>query len=146
MKAVLTGDKELIANLRKFGAQADAALAQIVMATAQNIRTHAIRAIQGGPKTGKAYKKSSPNRTHRASAPGQAPATDTGRLVSSIAADITGLTAEVSANVQYAAPLEFGTVNMDPRPFLQPALESEREKFNMRLLKLSDEASKGLTS
>jgi HK97 gp10 family phage protein len=144
MKAVLTGDKELIANLRKFGAQADAALAQIVMATAQNVRTHAIRAIQGGPKTGKAYKKSSPNRTHRASASGQAPATDTGRLVSSIAADITGLTAEVSANVQYAAPLEFGTVNMGSRPFLQPALESEREKFNMRLMKLSDEASKGL--
>jgi hypothetical protein len=60
-------------------------------------------------------------------------------------ADSTGLTAEVSANVQYAAPLEFGTVNMAPRPFLQPARESEREKFNARLQRLADQASKGLT-
>ena len=144
MKMVLTGDKDLIANIRKYGAQADAALAQIVMATAQNVRTHAIRAIQGGPKTGKQYRKYAPKRTHRASAPGQAPATDTGRLASSIVADITGLTAEVSADVQYAAPLEFGAVNMEPRPFLEPALESERSKFEQRLLKLSDEASKGI--
>lgn len=144
MKMVLTGDKDLIANIRKYGAQADAALAQIVMATAQNVRTHAIRAIQGGPKTGKEYRKYAPKRNHRASAPGQAPATDTGRLASSIVADITGLTAEVSADVQYAAPLEFGTVNMEPRPFLEPALESERSKFEQRLLKLSDEASKGI--
>jgi HK97 gp10 family phage protein len=145
MKATLTGDKQLIENIRKFGAEADKALAQIVMATAQNVRTHAIRAIQGGPKNGKSYEKYAPRRTHRASAPGQAPATDTGRLASSIMADITGLTAEVSANVQYAAPLEFGTVNMAPRPFLQPALESEREKFNARLQRLADQASKGLT-
>lgn len=144
MKAVLTGDKQLIENIRKFGAQADAALAQIVLATAQNVRTHAIRSIQGGPKNGRLYEKYAPRRQHRASSPGQAPATDTGRLVSSIAADITGLTAEVSANVQYAAPLEFGTVNMAPRPFLQPALEKEREKFEQRLMRLSDQASKGI--
>lgn len=144
MKMVLTGDKDLIANIRKYGAQADEALKMIVMATAQNVRTHAIKAIQRGPKTGKEYKKYAPKRTHRASAPGQAPATDTGRLASSIVSDITGLTAEVSADVQYAAPLEFGTVNMEPRPFLEPALESERSKFEQRLLKLSDEASKGI--
>lgn len=144
MKMTLTGDKDLIANIRKYGKQADDALKMIVMATAQNVRTHAIRAIQGGPKTGKEYRKYAPNRTHRASSPGQAPATDTGRLASSIVADITGLTAEVSANVKYAAPLEFGTVNMAPRPFLEPALESERMKFEQRLMRLSDEASKGI--
>jgi HK97 gp10 family phage protein len=145
MKMTISGDKQLVANIRKFGSQADAALAQIVMATAQNVRTNAIRSIQGGPKNGKKYEKYSPRRTHRASSPGQAPATDTGRLVSSIMADITGLTAEVSANVQYAAPLEFGTVNMAARPFLQPALESEREKFNSRLANLAEQASKGLS-
>jgi len=145
MKSVLVGDKQLIANIRKFGAQADAALAQIVMATSQDVRTHAIRAIQGGPKNGREYKLNNPRRTHRASAPGQAPATDTGRLVQSITANITGLTAEVSANVQYAAPLEFGTVNMEPRPFLQPALDAQKARFNQRLKTLADNASKGLT-
>jgi len=145
MKMTISGDKQLIANIRKFGAQADAALSQIVMATAQNVRANAIRSIQGGPKNGKKYEKYAPRRTHRASSPGQAPATDTGRLASSIMADITGLTAEVSANVQYAAPLEFGTVNMAARPFLQPALESEREKFNRRLANLAEQASKGLS-
>jgi hypothetical protein len=51
----------------------------------------------------------------------------------------------VSANINYAAPLEFGTVKMAPRPFLEPALEASREKFNARLKNLADQASKGLT-
>ena len=142
MKMVLTGDKDLIANIRKYGAQADEALKMIVMATAQDVTTHAIYSISRGTKTGKQYKRG--KKMHRASAPGEAPARDGGRLESSIVADITGLTAEVSTNLQYAAPLEFGTVNMEPRPFLQPALDANKEKFKQRLMRLFDQASKGI--
>jgi HK97 gp10 family phage protein len=144
MSVTLTGNKQLLANLRKFGAAADKYVADVVNGTAQNIRTTAIRSIQRGSKSGVVYQKYAPNRTHQASAPGQAPASDTGRLANSITADIEGKRATVTAGTEYAAPLEFGTRDIEPRPFMVPAMEQERPKFNARLQKIVDAGTKGL--
>jgi HK97 gp10 family phage protein len=144
MKMQLTGTEELKRALREFGLQADRQIADIVRGTAQNVRSHAIKAVQRGRKSGDVYEKYQPKRTHRASAPGQAPATDTGALVRSIQADIRGRDAEVSANVDYAVYLEFGTQDMEPRPFLFPALEKERPAWDRRLQRIVDEAAKGI--
>jgi HK97 gp10 family phage protein len=144
MSVTLTGDKQLLANLRKFGAAADRYVADVVNGTAQNIRTTAIKSIQRGPKSGIVYDKTNPNRTHRASAPGQAPASDTGRLANSITAEISGKEATITAGTEYAAPLEFGTRDIEPRPFMVPAMEQERPKFNARLQKIVDAGTKGL--
>jgi HK97 gp10 family phage protein len=144
MSVTLTGDKQLLANLRKFGAAADKYVADVVNGTAQNIRTTAIKSIQRGPKSGIVYDKTNPNRTHRASAPGQAPASDTGRLANSITAEISGKEATITAGTEYAAPLEFGTRDIEPRPFMVPAMEQERPKFNARLQKIVDAGTKGL--
>jgi HK97 gp10 family phage protein len=64
---------------------------------------------------------------HRASAPGQPPAVDTGRLRASIThtlpeRDERGLRVRVGTDVEYARYLEFGTRRMAPRPFLRPAM------------------------
>ena len=63
---------------------------------------------------------------HTASAPGESPATDTGRLASSITnglgEDFAGLFAVVGTNVVYAPFLELGTTRMAPRPFLRPSI------------------------
>lgn len=144
MTASLTGTAELKRALAEFGIQADKRIKGIVQGTAQNIRTHAIKSIQRGTKSGIVYEKTSPKRTHRASAPGEAPATDTGRLAGSIRADIEGLKAEVVADTEYAAWLEFGTQNIQPRPFLVPALEVERPKWNARLNAVVEDAAKGI--
>jgi HK97 gp10 family phage protein len=144
MSVTLTGNKQLLANLRKFGAAADKYVADVVNGTAQNIRTTAIKSIQRGPKSGIVYDKTNPNRTHRASAPGQAPASDTGRLANSITAEISGKAATITAGTEYAAPLEFGTRDIEPRPFMVPAMEQERPKFNARLQKIVDAGTKGL--
>lgn len=144
MKAALTGAVELRSALREFGLQADREIENIVRGTAQNIRSHAVKSVQRGPKTGATYKKSSPKRTHRASAPGQAPATDTGRLVGSIKAEISGKTAEVVADAQYAAWLEFGTQDMEARPFMVPAMEKERPAWERRLNGIVDKAARGI--
>ncbi len=62
---------------------------------------------------------------HQASAPGEAPAIDTGNLVNSIQVELTGpAAAVVYTNVEYAPYLEFGTIDMEPRPFLQPAVDA----------------------
>ena len=63
---------------------------------------------------------------HQASAPGMPPASDTGRLLTSIHHSVTGvldtLEARVGTDVNYALYLELGTRYMAPRPFLRPAL------------------------
>lgn len=144
MKAQLTGTAELKRALAEFGINADKQLADIVRGTAQNVRTHAVRSVQRGPKTGKVYEKINPRRTHRASAPGQPPATDTGRLANSLKADIQGIRATVFTNLEYAPFLEFGTRTIEPRPFLFPALEKERPAWNRRLNAIVDQAAKGI--
>lgn len=61
-------------------------------------------------------------RSHRASAPGEAPAMDTGQLVNSIGVSKRGwMTVAVTAHTPYAMPLEFGTRKMAARPFFRPS-------------------------
>lgn len=144
VKAHLTGTDELRRALAEFGINADKQLAAIVRGTAQNIRTTAIKSIARGTKSGIEYQKYQPRRRHRASAPGEPPAQDTGRLSNSITASIEGKRAEVAANVEYAPFLEFGTRTMQPRPFLFPALEQERPKWNKRLNAVVEAAAKGI--
>jgi HK97 gp10 family phage protein len=78
---------------------------------------------------------------HRASAPGEAPAIDTGALVNSIQTDMDGpAQAVVSTNVDYAVYQEYGTRLMAPRPFFAPATEAERTRF----LHEMDELERGM--
>ncbi len=80
------------------------------------------RLIQRGTRSGKIYQKYKPRREHRASAPGEPPKTDTGRLVSEIKVDIDGdgLGGAVGTNLNYGEWLEFGTTQMAARPWLGP--------------------------
>ena len=144
--AGLTGTAELQRALREFGINADRELMAIVQGTAQNVRTHAVRSItRKGTKSGRVYNiKGPPKRTHRASAPGEAPANDTGRLAESIQSSIEGKTAEVFTNMEYAPWLEFGTQKMEPRPFLFPAVEKERPAWECRLNGIVEKAAKGI--
>ena len=60
---------------------------------------------------------------HQASAPGEAPAIDTGYLANSMTAELLNSeTAIVYTNAEYAEELEFGGSHLAPRPFLQPAV------------------------
>jgi len=144
----LTGADKLRRALREISINADREIAQIVKGTAQNIRTYAIKSIQRGTKSGIVYSKkrskSGKSVEHRASAPGEAPATDEGILANSIKAEIDGKKAEIVADTEYAAWLEFGTQKMQPRPFMFPAMEKERPKWEARLSRIVDAAAKGI--
>ena len=88
--------------------------------------------IQRGPHSGKIYEKYNPRRTHRASAAGESPATDTGFLVSNISHKAVtregkGLEMVVASSAPYSEFLEFGTRYIEERPFLQPALEDSAD-------------------
>jgi HK97 gp10 family phage protein len=84
--------------------------------------------IMTGPKSGRQYKRG--KKFHQASAPGEAPATDTGNLVNSIQSDFEGdLKGMVNVHAEYAEVLEYGSVRMDRRPYLTPATEEQRDDF-----------------
>lgn len=81
-------------------------------------------------KSGRIYKRGKSGKTHQASAPGEAPAIDTGALVNSLATEkVSEAVYMVSAGTEYAQALEFGSKRMAARPFLGPAVEKCREAF-----------------
>ena len=88
--------------------------------------------LKGG--TGRSYEKYEPRRTHRASAPNQPPASDTGFLASQITMDVDvksngTVVGQIISSAPYSKHLEFGTTQMTERPFMQPALEKNRRKI-----------------
>jgi len=112
----------------------DVAVQDAVEDTAVAIRNKIVSAIQRGPKTGRVYQKYNPRRTHQASAPGQPPATDTGRLVGSIYMDIDPARATVGSRLVYAQYLEFGTRKMQPRPIWLKTAQAEGDLLRERIM------------
>jgi hypothetical protein len=85
-----------------------------------------------GPRSGREYRKSGYKGKvmHLASAPGEAPATDTGNLAGSIYSRMTGkLVGESGSTAEYAAVLELGGAHIEPRPALTPAVKAEWPEF-----------------
>jgi HK97 gp10 family phage protein len=107
-----------------------------LLASAKHVEKEAKQSILDGEKSGRVYKRRTV--THKASAPGEAPASDTGRLVNSINSYLNAGANESTVvagrgTVKYAAWLEFGTFKMPARPFMFPALEKSRDWIRERL-------------
>ena len=102
---------------------------EVLLGGGQLIRGEAIRSIQSGAKSGKTYKRYNPTRTHKASAPGEAPASDTGFLVSNIRVKEQKDVVQVRSEASYSKFLEYGTSKMLPRPFMFPASEKSKPKI-----------------
>ena len=107
-------------------------LKQLVQRATTTVEGTAKESIMSGG-TGRTYQKYNPRRQHTASAKGEPPATDTGFLVSNITSSVkqqgTSVVGQIVASAPYAPYLEFGTSTIDPRPFMQPALERNRPKI-----------------
>lgn len=101
-----------------------------------------IKDVLSSPGSGKLYRRSEGKKTgrnlrakgwHRASAPGEAPAADTGELRRRTQVDLTeidDLRAYVGTKVPYAAALEFGAPGrgLAPRPYMRVGMELARER------------------
>ena len=107
-------------------------LKQLVQRATTTVEGTAKESIMSGG-TGRTYQKYNPRRQHTASAKGEPPATDTGFLVNNITSSVkqqgTTVVGQIVASAPYAPYLEFGTSTIDPRPFMQPALERNRPKI-----------------
>lgn len=131
----VSGLEKALEVLRKAETELQEPIKDTLKGGAQLIRGEAIKSIQSGSKTGRTYKRYNPTRTHRASAPGEAPASDTGNLVSNIMVEDKGDSIEVQSNAEYSKFLEYGTSKMEARPFLFPAYEMSREKIVQAIFK-----------
>ncbi len=106
---------------------------EVIVYGVNQVRNTAIESIARGTKTGKPRADGS-----RASASGEAPATDTGFLQNNIVTRVAtnGLSGEVVSRAEYSEYLEFGTLQMGARPFMHPALEQNKPKILARLRNL----------
>lgn len=111
------------------------ALAETALQVEQRVRAE----IRSG-KSGRVYEKYNPRRTHKASAAGEAPATDLGGLLGSIYTDINPLRATVGSPLAYAYYLEFGTQRISPRPVWMRIAAEEGEKLDDRVKENLSEA------
>jgi len=137
-----------ISNLKAFNKKLQATLddnkvKEYVTRGTMMVQNTAKKSIMAGG-TGQSYEKYEPRRTHRASAPNQPPASDTGFLVSQITMDVDvkpngTVVGQIISAAPYSKHLEFGTVNMTERPFMQPALMKNKARiqnlFNKGILK-----------
>lgn len=113
--------------------------------TALKTKSNAIRGIQRAPAGGRTYTRGGV--THKASAAGEFPKTDTGNLVASIKTinkDTTGAIVEylVGSSLDYAEWLEFGTLDMSARPWLMPSMRRAAKDHNKRLTQAIREANR----
>ena len=89
-----------------------------------------VKAMKKTPKLGREYTRTLTGLTHIASGPGNAPAIDTGNLVSKIRVNSKHLSAEVGTDVKYAKYLNEGTATMKARPLFKTALHKNRKKMS----------------
>lgn len=131
------GEKEFRRALDQVRQAGEEAIEDFVDDIAIQTHARAVRGIQRGPASGKVYEKYNPRRTHQASAPGQYPMTDTGRLAASVQMELEGSgenrIARVGTAVRYGRHLEFGTSKMAARPWLLRSFEAEIRDAAKRL-------------
>lgn len=115
------------------------ALQEGVKRSAIMVHRTAVDSITNGSASGVVYEKYNPRRTHRASSPGDPPAADTGYLHNNIifSIDGDGLGADIESRAEYSGYLEFGTSQMQARPFMQPAIEENRPKIRRLMANLA---------
>ena len=153
---------DLAAAFARFGRAAEEDIAKVLKRTGLTIRSDIQQRIQRGPKTGTTYfripgdgvmtvragaedgppvavfKRSGAlnlSREHTASAPGEPPATDTGRLVAGVVfTTLDKLSVQIKSTVSYAYGLEFGTRKIEPRPSWRPAINAARAQYRQGLI------------
>lgn len=129
----IDGLSKLTAQLADLVGDADAVVTETITRVVMETRNEAVRGIQRGPATGRVRPDGS-----RASAPGEYPMSDTGRLANSVDYNLPTagrMVGEVGTNVIYGRHLEFGTSRMGARPWLMPSFKKATADVERRLKK-----------
>ena len=122
-------DKEIIKNLEQEGVKRMMEAVNVVRNTTVETLSGRYRRRLGNRRR---YKVPGTSRYYTASAPGEPPAVMTGELRQSVETSVEGegrdVIGYVGSNCKHAKPLEYGTMNMLPRPWLRPSFEKSLER------------------
>lgn len=123
----------LIRKLQSLPAQSRAGLGRALAVSVVEMDGYAKERLQGGARSGRTYRRRSV--THRASAPGEFPKTDTGQLVASLFFRVAGdkLSAVFGTALGYGRYLEYGTSRMAARPWLRPTFRQFQRRARERV-------------
>lgn len=124
----IDGIEEVQRNLAKLAKRYSKATIDGAIAFGELVRADAINSIQD-QSPGETVERSRAGGgvyEHIAAAEGEAPNTDTGRLVQSVQVDVQPSAVFVGSSLDYAGFLENGTRRMGARPWLFPALENNK--------------------
>lgn len=106
-----------------------------VREAAQELADNYSKLIRTGSRSGRHYREN-PNQS---SAPGEPPKTQTGELAGSVEVHMTGrsgsLQGKVVINAPYAAELEYGTEEIEPRPALVPLMNKARRRYRETIMR-----------
>ena len=109
----------------------DAAAKRMSEAT-QAVHKTVVEETLSGDRSGRTYKVPGTQRTYIASAPGEPPATATAELRQSIKTEVKGegkkVVGMVGTDKIQGLMTEFGTVNMEARPWLRISFEKSMDK------------------
>ena len=161
VKVEIKGLKEVQDAIRSYQGDISKQIVTITKASAMSALSDVRRAIEKGPKTGIVYfripgpkymtirkgsedgpivavfraeGKQNMSLRHQASAPGQAPATDTGSLLRSLYfKQLGGSNFAIGSDIPYSYYLEFGTRKIAKRPAWIPAVERAIPKMLKRV-------------
>ena len=130
---------EIGKKIQKTVAEIPDVVTQELAIGAYDIRNTIIDSMKKTPKTGMRYRRG--KNFHIASAPGEAPAVDYGELLRSIMFDVRHMEVEVGneAGAPYGVFLEKGTEHIEPRPWLEPAVNEHFGGILSRVGKVSFE-------
>ena len=151
MKSGVQGLAEIKANIAKIDNAMDAAVFNALLGGGKLIESTAkklIAEVSQGKTVMRHRGKGTKPKRHVASKPGDAPNTDTGKLIRSIHTEPVPeqLAVYVGTAVNYAPHLEFGTKDgtLQPRPFLGPAYQQRRQEVVGLLAKAVKGALRGV--
>lgn len=128
LEVQVKGTEKLAKKFKALEGGLEDAIFEALVLKAFAIQSSAIRSI-AKVSSGETLTLYGPKRQHTVSKPGDAPNTDTGRLISSIRVqqDKSAGIVSVGSNVEYAPWLEFGTRRMLARPWLGPAVQANKK-------------------
>lgn len=134
MSVKIEGVDEVVKNLAALKGHYGKEIAEALVASGNDVRNTSIRAIQtmSSGRTVTRSREGGGTYQHVAAAAGNAPNTDTAKLVGSIQVEVEEAAVFVGSTLKYSAALEFGSANMQPRPWLNPSVEANRRKIERR--------------
>lgn len=164
VRVEITGDEKLLEQFRTLAKQAPEVVFELVSSLTRATHSRAVRGIQRGPATGRIYtdvfrtingaavpvgsRADEPNLSpvHQASAPGEYPMSDTGRLAGSVKMELPsskkGPVGVVGTNLGYGRILEFKSAARGGRPWLMRSFTEATKDGDKMLARIFKRRSK----